>query len=143
MFTFGGGEQRVSKVAVYIPVKINGSFQGIWTHVIPGNTDLLLGKATLAQLGVIIDTKSEEIQFGRNASWVATEKCGKGHMCLTVLPEQGSNSEIVEIKNFLAKNRDKKPVRDTGPNVCGVNLVTMENWCDIQGSVTTLSLIHI
>ena len=118
-------------------MKINGSYQGIWKHVIPGNTDLLLGKATLAQLGVIIDTKSEEIQFGRNASWVATEKCGKGHMCLTVLPEQGSNSEIVEIRNFLAKNRDKKPVIDTGPNVCGANLVTMENWCDIQGFVAT------
>ena len=41
VFTFGGGEQRVSNVVVYIPVKINGSFQGIWTHVIPGNTDLL------------------------------------------------------------------------------------------------------
>ena len=68
-------------------MKINGSFQGIWTHVIPGNTDLLLGKITLSQLGVIIDTKSEEIQFGRNASWVATEKCGKGHTRLTVLPE--------------------------------------------------------
>jgi hypothetical protein len=113
-FTFGAGETRVSKQVVYLPVWIDTKFKGLWTRVIPGYTELLLGDEAIQRFDIIIRSKTSEVKYGPGGKWQTLNRNKRNHLVLSLAPEGKEQRLLAFLKSTkkLVPSELKKGVRE-------------------------------
>ena len=128
-FVFGGGQRRLSKKAVKLPLFLNGRIIGVWTRIIPGHTDLLTGSKVIRENYIIIREKDDTVQFGPGGKWLKIVRNDKGHLAFPLAPLLDKRSLL----KFFETQSHEAP-GELEANICheklnAIDLYTV-NMCD-------------
>ena len=122
-FVFGGGQRRLSKKAVKLPLFLNGRIIGVWTRVIPGHTDLLIGSKAIRENDIIIREKDDTVQFGPGGKWLKIVRNDKDHLAFPLAPLLDKRSLL----KFFETQSHEAP-KELEANVCNEKLNAIDSY---------------